>query len=521
MTTSRRRVARWLDGWAMQLDLQQAARWIPGAFVRAGSAGAAQGLAGAPPLSAVCTDSRALRHGCLFVALRGERFDGHDYIEAAIAAGAAAVMVERDLGPLAVAQLQVPDTTTALGQLARGWRAQFDLPVIAVTGSNGKTTVKAMIAAILEAAFGAGHFHATPGNFNNQIGVPLTLLGLRREHRAAVIELGMNHVGEIAGLAQMAQAHVALVNNAQREHQEFLDGVAATAHENGAAIEALAQDGVAVFPADDACASIWRTLAGPRPIVDFALAEASPVPAGGPLASLTASPHADAAQFSVCFAAASAWPAGVVRTQDAQAWPAELALSLAIDGQHNVRNALAAAACCLAIGVAPASIAAGLAAFRPVAGRLVRHTRADSVVVLDDSYNANPDSVRAAIDLLAQLRARSPDQRVVLVLGDMGEVGAQGPEVHAEVGAWAEARGLDALLATGTLAAQAIAGWQAQGQRGGAQFFATIEELIVAVRGLATRGTTVLVKGSRFMRMERVVRALLDAETAPAWQGAA
>jgi len=482
-----KRGSRSVCGVIVQLDLQQAQRWIPGAV--------GHFPAGAVAIvDSVCTDTRAITPGCLFVALRGERFDGHAFADAAIAAGASAVMLEATSAvaaePRAVAQVNVPDTTLALGALAAGWRAQFDLPIIAVTGSNGKTTVKGMIAAILEAAFGPVHYHATPGNLNNQIGVPLTLLGLTAQHRAAVVELGMNHPGEIAGLAHMTGARVALVNNAQREHQEFLDGVEATALENGAAISELGPDGVAVFPADDACAPLWRSLAGSRSVLQFALGEDSQV-------AVSAPEDADPTGFTLR-----------LRGLDVA-----LTVHLAIDGQHNVRNALAAAACCRAIGVPPTAIVAGLERFRPLPGRLVRYSLADAVTVIDDSYNANPDSVRAAIDLLAGLRQRGVAARVVLVLGDMGEVGANGPEFHAEVGAWAREQALDGLIATGSLARSAVQGWTSTRSTQDfqtAQHYETIEQAIAAARVAVTAGTTVLVKGSRFMRMERVVHGLLD-----------
>lgn len=479
--------SRLVSGVIVRLDLQQAQRWIPGAVGHFpdGSSMFVNGI---------CTDTRAITPGCLFVALRGDRFDGHAFADAAIHAGASAVMLEAASPSAAVSravgQIQVSDTTLALGALAAGWRAQFEVPIIAVTGSNGKTTVKGMIAAILEAAFGPTCYHATPGNLNNQIGVPLTLLGLSAQHRAAVVELGMNHPGEIAGLAQMTSACVALVNNAQREHQEFLDGVEATALENGAAIAQLGPDGVAVFPADDACAPLWRSLAGSRTVLQFALGDDG-------RAAVSAPADADPAGFELQF-----------RQLDLT-----LNVRLAIDGQHNVRNALAAAACCCAIGVSPAAIVAGLERFRPLPGRLVRHSRADAVTVIDDSYNANPDSVRAAIDLLAGIRQRGAAARVVLVLGDMGEVGSNGPQFHAEVGAWARQQGLDILIATGTQAQAAVQGWTSttSAQSGQTALHCeSIDEAIQAARAAATAGATVLVKGSRFMRMERVVHGLLD-----------
>ena len=483
----------------MRLDLQLAQHWIPGSVVQFPD-GAGTNVNG------VCTDTRAIAPGCLYVALRGERFDGHDFADAALAAGASALMLEADslaaAVPRPIAHLLVSDTTLALGALAAGWRAQFDPSIIAVTGSNGKTTVKGMIAAILEAACGPTHCHSTPGNLNNQIGVPLTLLGLNASHRAAVVELGMNHPGEIAGLARMTGASVALVNNAQREHQEFLDGVEATARENGAAIAELGADGIAVFPADDACAPVWRALAGTRRTLEFALHDHART-------DVSAAENADPARFVMRLRGLAAAMDSSASASASAAETLDLEVRLAIDGQHSVRNALAAAACCRAIGIAPAAIVAGLEGFRPLPGRLVRHACADSVVVIDDSYNANPDSVRAAIDLLAGLRQREQAGRVVLVLGDMGEVGAQGPEFHAEVGAWAQHQGLDALIATGALASAAVRGWQSA-ELAGAQFCPTIDEAIAAARAAATPGTTLLVKGSRFMRMERVVRGLLE-----------
>jgi UDP-N-acetylmuramoyl-tripeptide--D-alanyl-D-alanine ligase len=389
-------------------------------------------------------------------------------LEAASAVGAAA---------RPVAQIQVPDTTLALGALAAGWRAQFDLPVIAVTGSNGKTTVKGMIAAILEAAFGPAHYHATPGNLNNQIGVPLTLLGLSAEHRAAVVELGMNHPGEIAGLAHMTGACVALVNNAQREHQEFLDGVEATALENGAAITELGPDGVAVFPADDAFAPLWRSLAGSRSVIQFALGDDGQ-------AVVSASEDADSAGFELR-----------LRGLDVN-----LTVRLAIDGQHNVRNALAAAACCRAIGVPSAAIIEGLERFRPLPGRLVRHARAGAATVIDDSYNANPDSMCAALRTLAQWPANGAR---IAVLGRMGELGAFAEEGHRQVGKVA-ADGIDWIVAVGEQA-----DWIAdEARRNGAQrvdYFGDIDEASAALRSEIETGDVVLVKGSRSARMERVI----------------
>ena len=455
-------------------ELRQAFDWLPQAVLLG---------TGAEELTAVSTDTRTVRRGDLFVALKGEKYDAHDFVADAIASGAAAVVVERWSEKIRPPALLVPDTRKALGWIAAGWRARFRLPLIAVTGSNGKTTVKEMIAAILAAHVGNEGAFATRGNLNNDVGVPLTLLSLAQAHRAAVIELGMNHVGEIAWLAGLVKPTVALVNNAQREHQEFLSGPEATAVENGAVFEALADDGVAVFPGDDVHARIWRDLARTRQVIDFGLTPQQRV-----------------------HAAADARPARFSASIDGQ--PVEIELNIA--GRHNVRNALAAAACAHAIGVPLEAIVRGLKAFQPVAGRLRRLRAAAGFELIDDSYNANPDSVRAAIDVLAD----EPAPRL-LVLGDMGEVGTQGPEFHREVGGYARERGIDRLFAAGDMAREAVAVF---GE--GARHFESVESLAqtlaqVAARDPASTGdagaddfASVLVKGSRFMRMERVVRAL-------------
>jgi UDP-N-acetylmuramoyl-tripeptide--D-alanyl-D-alanine ligase len=432
----------------------------------------------------VSTDSRTLEPGALFVALRGERFDGHDHAAQAVARGAVALLVDRTLDlpvPPQFPQIVVADTRRALGQAAAAWRARFDLPLIAVAGSNGKTTVTQMIAAILAAAHGEKWRLATRGNLNNDIGVPLMLFELSGQQRVAVLELGMNHAGEIAQLAQLVRPTVAVVNNAQREHQEFMASVEATAIENGAAIAALPADGVAVFPADDGCAAIWRRQAGTRRVLDFACTGEATITA-------EVAATADGSRLSI------ASPAGLIE------------VALPVPGMHNVHNALAATAAAIAVGSAPADIAAGLASFRAVAGRGVRHRLASGALLVDDSYNANPDSVRAAIALLATLPAPR-----TLVLGDMGEVGDQGPAFHREVGAYAAERGIEALLALGAATRESVAAF---GDRG--RHIDGIEALIEAARAAAAGGGSLLVKGSRFMRMERVVQALLQPAGSPA-----
>lgn len=440
----------------------------------------------ATPLHRVHTDSRSLRAGDLFVALRGERFDAHDFLGQARDAGAAAVLAERGLVDAGLPGLQVADSQIALTELARAWRRRtLGMPLIAVTGSNGKTTVAQMIAAILRDWHGEAAAFATEGNLNNHIGVPLTLLRLRAsadsepgDHRAAVVELGMNHPGEIAHLAALVAPTVALVNNAQREHLEFMTSVAAVARENGAAIEALAADGVAVFPADDAHAPTWRSLAGARRTLSFGLQ--------GP-ADVTGS----AAWSGDYWSLELTTPAGAASA------------SLRAPGLHNVRNALAATAATLAAGCPLASIVAGLSAFRPVKGRSQARTierAGQRITLIDDSYNANPDSVRAAIEVLATLAAPR-----WLVLGDMGEVGEQGPQFHREVGAHAKALGIEALWTAGKLSTHAADAFA------GARHFDDVVSLITALE-YAPAHASVVVKGSRFMAMERVVSALTKAE---------
>jgi UDP-N-acetylmuramoyl-tripeptide--D-alanyl-D-alanine ligase len=430
----------------------------------------------ATAIARVHSDTRSLQPGDLFVALKGERFDAHGFLAQAKQAGAAAALAEHGLAAAGLAGLEVADSGVALMQLAGAWRARFALPLIAVTGSNGKTTVTQMVASILAAWHGEAAL-ATQGNLNNHIGVPLTLLRLRPAHASAVVELGMNHPGEIALLAALAAPTVALVNNAQREHQEFMASVEAVARENGSVIAALGADGVAVFPADEAHTAVWRELAGARRVLTFAL--------DGP-AELTCTALWQADHWQVEMAT----PAG------------PLGVRLAVAGRHNVKNALAAAACALAAGCPLAVVGRGLEAFSAVKGRSqVRsfERAGQRITLIDDTYNANPDSVRAAIDVLAGLPGPC-----WAVFGDMGEVGDQGPAFHTEVGAYAAARGVDTLWTVGALCAHAAAAFP------GARHFDTVAELIGAL-GDAPPCRSVVVKGSRFMQMERVVAALTAA----------
>lgn len=426
------------------------------------------------------TDSRKIEQGNVFLALRGETFDAHDFLEMVAESGAAAVIVERVPENFSIPALIVPDTKLALAAIAAHWRQQFTLPVIAVTGSNGKTTVKEMIASILLAQYGSEHMISTKGNLNNEIGVPLTVFRLQAQHQAAVFELGMNHPGEIAILSAIAQANVALVNNAQREHQEFMQTVEAVAIENGAVIQSLPADGVAVFPADDAYTAIWKEFAGQRKTLTFGLVSHSAQKADV-LGSFIAQDFGSDVQMLIQGEAVT--------------------VQLAAAGQHNVLNALAAAACCSAIGVSAEKIVEGLQAFAPVSGRLQLKLAAAGARLIDDTYNANPDSVKAAIDVLAKVTAET-----TLVLGDMGEVGADGAAFHQEIGQYAKAQGIQHLYTLGSLAKSSTIAFGS-----GAQHFDELGMLLAKLDCENGSGNTILIKGSRFMKMERVVAHLMNA----------
>ena len=448
------------------MSLQQAAQAMDGRLL--GDNGTIRG---------VSTDSRKIAAGELFIALRGENFDGHEFVATARDAGAAAAVID-DQAPESVRTLGLPlivvaDTRTALGALASAWRARFDIPLVAVTGSNGKTTTKEMVASILRAAFG-NTVLATQGNFNNDVGLPLTLLQLNDAHRAAVIEMGMNHPGEISSLARIAAPTVAIVTNAQRAHLAGMGTLETIAAEKGSVFPELPETGVAVINADDQWAALWRGQAAGCRIMDFSFE--------GP-ASVTGECHTH----------------GLENDLKIRVLGSEIEVSLAVPGEHNARNALAAAAVAVAAGVPLDAVRDGLAAFRGVKGRLQRRAGYRGATVLDDTYNANPDSVRAGVDVLAAMVGRK-----ILVLGDMGEIGDMTGQFHDEVGGYAKSQGLDRLLAYGESSALAAHNFGAGGEH-----FKKIEDLIATLRAEMTPETTVLIKGSRFMRMERVVDAVL------------
>lgn len=426
--------------------------------------------------SGVSTDSRKIGAGELFVALRGVNFDGHAFIGTAKENGAVAAVIDGEavesLKEIGLPLIVVADTRLALGALAADWRARFNLPLIAVTGSNGKTTSKEMLASIMKAAFGDTVL-ATQGNLNNDIGLPLTLLKLNETHRAAIIEMGMNHPGEIAYLTRIARPTVALVTNAQRAHLAGMGTVETIATEKGSVFMGLAKTGVAVFNADDAWADLWRTQSAKRSAMAFSFERA---------ADVTGRYQAHGLENRL-----------TISVQKEQ-----VEVALALPGAHNARNALGAATAALAAGVDLVAVRDGLNAFRGINGRLQRRTGLNGATLLDDTYNANPDSVRAGIDVLAATIGKK-----ILVLGDMGEIGDMTGQFHDEIGGYAKSQGVDLLLAVGEASLLALHNFGTGGRH-----FKKIEDLIDVLSSELTPETTALIKGSRFMRMERVTDAV-------------
>lgn len=429
---------------------------------------------GADPIfTSVGADSRKIVPGQLFVALKGEHFDGHDFAAQAIQQGAAAVLVEAPLENASPAII-VEDTYAALGQLAAHWRNRYNFPIAGITGSSGKTTVKEMLAAILRAASTPASVLATQGNLNNHIGLPMTLLQLNAQHRYAVIEMGMNHSGEIAYLTRLTRPDVALINNAGSAHIGELGSLEAIAHAKGEIFEGLAAEGTAVINADDRFAPLWKSLIGNRKTLTFGLENAADVSAHYQL-------HADGSAVEL------QTPHGIRH------------VALPAPGVHNVMNALAASAAALAMGVDLDAVVTGLQAYAGVKGRLQTMQGINGAVVIDDTYNANPISMKAAIDVL-----KAKAGKKILVLGDMGELGDDVLTLHAEIGAYAKSAGIDTLLTLGT---HSVAMATAFGAR--AQHYATLESLVADLAKAMQTDSTVLVKGSRFMAMERVVNAVI------------
>lgn len=452
------------------------------------------------------TDSRAINSGDFFVAIKGERFDANQFIGDVANKGALGALVSDATQVVNMPTWLVPDTLLAMQTLAKAWRAELPVKVAIVTGSNGKTTVKEMIASIFAAAVGEQASISTKGNFNNEIGLPLTLLRLNRGHQLAAIELGMNHPGETKFLANIASPDIALINNAQREHQEFMNGVRAVAVEHSNAIDALGENGIAVFPADSDYSSLWREHAGTREVIDF---EFNPKSTSKAVVS-------------------GVWSIGneikvFINRKDGA--PQEFRVTLNTLGEHNAKNALAATAVALAAGISIEKIKLGLEQFTPVSGRMQSKPLTSYKgpgLLIDDTYNANPDSVLAAIDVLAGLNGVR-----WLALGDMGEVGANGPQFHKEIGDYARQKGINCLFATGDLTKESVTGFNDKSainelNESGAWHFADSANLTEALlkrialleKSKELSELSILVKGSRFTKMERVVNNLLEEKSA-------
>ncbi|WP_410500002.1 UDP-N-acetylmuramoyl-tripeptide--D-alanyl-D-alanine ligase [Chitinibacter sp. S2-10] len=449
---------------------------------------AAPDAAGELTFARVTTDSRDIRAGDLFVALKGERFDAHDFVDAALEKGAVAALVQQDSVALRPQsgegnRIIVKDTLAALGELAKYWRKKHAaIPLIGVTGSNGKTSVKEMLASIFNVVAGGEQYvHATRGNLNNHIGLPLTVLGIRPEHRFVVAEMGMNHFGEIDYLTHIAQPDVALVNNAGAAHLEALGSVAGVAQAKGEIFTGLGANGTAIINADDEFAPLWRQLAAPHAICTFGF--------NGEVSAAAVVLSATGSQF-------------VLKTAQG-----EVPVQLAVPGEHNVRNALAAAAAALAVGVSLDQVAQGLQRWAGVKGRLQARTAFNGAAILDDTYNANLDSMKAAIDVLAAIGQQG--KPTILVLGDIGEVGDSAEYCHREVGRYASERQINHIVAVGTDMQYAVDAFNQVAGAERAQHCSDHAAVIAALRQLMTPDSQILVKGSRFMRMETVVEGLI------------
>lgn len=448
----------------MKLTLQEAARVL------------AAPLSGDDrPFESVSTDSRTLTAGALFVGLRGPHFDGADFAAAALARGAVGAILERPLSDVPLPYIRVPDALAALQRLSRTWRERFSIPIVGVGGSNGKTTTKEMTAAILSRR---GPCLATQGNLNNHIGVPLTLSRLDPSHRGAVIEMGANRIGDVAELVAIARPTVGLITNAGAEHLEGFGDLDGVARGEGEMVAGLEPGATAVINADDAYADYWRTVASTSHVVTFGVRRDADFAAHAVTQSIE----------SGCFATRLTLrcPLG------------ERALVLQAGGAHNVSNALGAAAAAAAAGASLEDIAAGLEAFRAVPGRLQLKAGLRDSWIIDDSYNANPSSVRAGLEVLRALSGNT-----WLVLADMAELGAHASQSHAELGRYARECGVKRLFALGPESSRAVETFGS-----GGEWFADAQSLTRRLQAEIAPGITVLIKGSRVNRLERVVQAL-------------
>ncbi len=431
--------------------------------------------------TSVSTDSRSLGKGALFVALRGENFNGNNFVGAALNAGAVGAVVDTEQA-VALPQIVVADTQAALESVGNAWREQFDIPVIGVAGSNGKTTAKEMTASILSQI---GPCLATRGNLNNHIGVPLTLLRIEPAHRFAVVEMGANHAGEVAELVKIGRPTVGMITNAGAEHLEGFGSIEGVARAEGEMVAGLAPGATAIINADDEFAALWRTMT-PARVVTFGIRAPADYKANDVRTTIGAE------GFLTTFTLVSPLGTAVV--------------TLHTGGRHNVSNALAAAAAAAAAGAKLEHVVAGLGAMRPVAGRLQFKKALSGAWLIDDSYNANPSSMRAGIEVLAEL-----DGPRWLVIGDMGELGEFATSAHREIGEFARAHGVERMFAMGGLAKLAVDSFGA-----GAQWFPDALTLAAAVsRALGATGSAVrvLIKGSRVNRLERVVDVLVHGST--------
>ena len=446
------------------VSLSQIARWTEGRLIGADR-----------EVAAVSTDTRSIAAGALFVALRGERFDAHDFVKQAESAGAAALLVSRPVDS-ALPQVHVADTEEALGELAAGLQQGRPAVVLALTGSNGKTSVKSLLHGILSRA---GHAYVNPGNLNNEIGLPLAVIGAPEDARFAVYEMGAGKPGDIAYLCSIVAPNVALVNNIAAAHIERLGSLSGIAETKGAIYEALPDDGIAVINADDAYAPYFAQRIGQRRVLRFGIDNDADVRAIG------IALDAEGSRFTL------RTPAG------------EAAVRLPLPGRHSVSNALAAAAMALAAGAGFEAVVAGIEHAGSVKGRQVAHALGNGNVLIDDSYNANPGSLAAAIATLAGAG------EAWLMLGDMRELGSEGPALHAEAGKQARQAGLKRLWTVGELAFEAS---RAFGD--GGRHFESREALAAALRDALAQAANVrvLVKGSRGSAMEAVVAAVLDKE---------
>jgi UDP-N-acetylmuramoyl-tripeptide--D-alanyl-D-alanine ligase len=424
----------------------------------------------------VSTDTRTLKAGELFVALRGPRFNANDFVNAAETAGAAGAVVDT-LVDRPLPQVLVKDTQNALTAASAAWRGQFRFPVVGVAGSNGKTTVKEMIAAILERA---GPTLATRGNLNNHIGVPLTLFRLDAAHRHAVVEIGANRAGEVADLVKIAKPTVGLITNAGAEHLEGFGSLEGVARAEGEMVAGLDPAATAIINADDAFAALWRGMTRAR-VATFGIVN-----------------PADFSAHEIATTISTTVAEGFVTRFEMRTPLGVTPVELPLAGRHNVVNALCAAAAATAAGASLEDVRTGLATMRPVPGRLQLKSAPSGAWIVDDSYNANPSSMKAGIEVLESI-----DARRWLVMGDMGELGDFADASHQEIGRFAREHRVDRLFATGKLSAQAV---EAFGT--GAEWFADTEALARAVNAELTREVCVLVKGSRSNRLERVVEAL-------------